>query len=144
MTWRIQDFATYQDDEAVIEWTHISEDLAASYNRRALVPGLEQRLSKKVLRIYADAVEVYKKRDYHVRDVGDVRVQSSKTEGDRAELTMCMWSTTTGVRDKNDKAVGDDEEIWFRQDAVMSKASGQWVLMSIGDPTATCEGGPPA
>ncbi|MFC5676440.1 hypothetical protein [Aeromicrobium endophyticum] len=143
MTYKIQDFEKHQDDEAVIEWTRIAEGLAASTNQGRLVPWLEQRVSKKVLRIYADAVALSSKRKYHVADVGDVKVRSSRTEGDRAELSMCMWSTTTGVRDENDRAVGDDEGIWFRQDAVMSKASGQWVLTSIDGRGGTCRGGPP-
>lgn len=142
VTYVIQDWDRYRTDEAVVAWTSIAQDLGASTNQGKLVPGLATRTSKKVLRIYSDAVNFSRRKDYHVAEVGDVKVSSSKVQGDRAELTMCMWSTTTGVRDKNDKAIGDDESIWFKQDAVLSKASGQWVLKSIED-TGTCGGGAP-
>ena len=142
VTYVVQDWDRYRTDEAVVAWTSIAQDLGASTNQGKLIPGLATRTSKKVLRIYSDAVDFSRRKDYHVAEVGDVKVSSSKVQGDRAELTMCLWSTTTGVRDKNDKAVGDDENIWFKQDAVLSKASGQWVLKSIED-NGTCEGGAP-
>lgn len=144
VTWKIQDWQTYQADEAVVEWTHIHEALAASINQGSLVPGLEERTSKSVLRKFVSAVNLSADRGYHVPVEGDVKVLSSTTTGDRAKLTMCMWSTTTGVRDKDDKAVGSDENIWFKQEATLSRSSGQWVLRSFDDTVGTCSGGAPS
>jgi hypothetical protein len=143
VTLKIQDWEKHQADPAVLAWTHALEDLGASINRGALVPGLDQRTSKSVLRIFVNAINVSKDNAYHVPTEGDVKVLSSKTTGDRAELTMCMWSTTTGVRDKNDNAVGDDEDVWFKQKATLSTTSGQWVLKTLDDSVGNCTGGPP-
>lgn len=143
VTFKLQDFEKYQDDAAVIAWTHINEDLSASINQRKLVPGLEQQVSKTVLRKFVNAINVSKKNDYTVAPEGDVKVQSSETDGSRAKLTMCMWAPTTGIRDKNGDIVGKNEKIWFKQVVEMSSSTGQWVLRTVDD-TGTCPGGAPS
>jgi len=143
VTFRIQDFARYQGDPAVIEWTHINEALGASINQGSLVPGLEQKTSKSVLRKFVSAIDASTKNKYTVATEGDVKVLSAKTEGTRATLTMCLWAPTTGIRDSSGKIVGDDGQIWYRQKAELSSASGQWVLRAFDD-TGTCPGGPPS
>ena len=143
VTWKIQDWATYQNDEAVLAWTDINETLAASINQGKLVPGLEQRTSKSVLREFVSAIDVSAKNSYQVASEGDVKVLSSETTGDRAKLTMCSWAPTTGIRDKNNDIVGKNEDIWFKEIATLSKSSGQWVLKTV-ESSGTCPGGPPS
>jgi hypothetical protein len=143
VTLRMQDYAKYQDDPAVIEWTHINEALGASINQGSIVPGLEERTSKSVLRKFVSAVNVSKQNEYTVAAEGDVKVLSAETKGSRAKLTMCLWAPTTGIRDKNGKIVGDDEQVWFRQKAELSSSTGQWVLRTFDD-TGTCPGGAPS
>jgi hypothetical protein len=143
VTWRIQDWETHQNDEAVLAWVHANETLAASINQGKPVAGLEQLTSKAVLRQYVNAINVSKQKEYRAAPEGDVKVLSSKTSGDRATLTMCSWAPTTAIRDKNNKVVGEGEQIWFKETATLSKASGQWVLKTA-ESSGTCPGGPPA
>ena len=143
VTWKIQDWPTYQNDEAVLAWTTANETLAASINAGKIVGGLEQMTSKTVLRKYVNAINISKQKQYQAAPEGDVKVQSSETTGDRATLVMCSWAPTTAIRDKNNKVVGEGEQIWFKEKAMLSKSSGRWVLKTT-EISGTCPGGPPA
>lgn len=142
-TYDILNWDAHADDPAVLAWKQTMELLGASTNQRKLLPALRDHVSKPVLRQFVSALNQANKNDLHLRSPAQVRVQSAKTTGSTARITMCLWGPTNGYYEKSGKYWGKPEVFWFKQDAVLKSADGTWILDSF-DYNGKCSGGAPA
>jgi hypothetical protein len=143
VTYDVLNWEDYSEDPAVLAWKTANESIAASLNHGKLLPGTRESLSKDVLRDYLPSLREAWKQHWHVKPVGQARIESASTSASTSKLVVCMWGSSVGFYDKKNAYVGKPENYWRKQNVGLTLSDGRWVLTSFKF-NGKCPGGAPA
>lgn len=143
-TYDILNWDEYADDPALLAWKKALEAGAGSLARGKLLPGLRENTTPDMFRVYYANVQTGLKEGWQIRPVAHVRAESSRTQGARTTLRLCLWSPTTSLYLKDGSPVGGGsvKKEWNRQVVRVTAAGGRSRVAEVDFDAGICKGVP--
>ncbi len=132
----------YADDPALLAWKKAIEAAAGSIMGGKLLPGLRENTTPAMFRVYYGNVTTGQKEGWQVKPVTQVWVESSKAQGTKTTLRVCLWSPTSSVYLKDGSPVGGGavEQQWDRQVVRVTEAGGRSRVADVNFNAGICKG----
>ena len=138
VTWEIQNWDEYAEDEAVLVWKQWNEAVSASISRGELLAPARELSTREVIDQYLGSLEYARENDFRSQDNTAVRVARSEVEGDVATVVTCVWSKSVELVTTDGDYVSDEEPRWLRQVAEV-ELEGDAPVITRADYDGTCE-----
>lgn len=143
VTYEFQNWSKYSTDPVVLAWKQTYEAFSASIRSGTLQPDLRSGMSKAVLREATPGIKLAWDKGWQIKDVAQVKAQSSRTSGSTARLVMCIWSPSVAYFTASGDPVSELKKVWHKQNVKLERKGQQWIVTSAKT-DGTCSGGQPA
>lgn len=143
VTWEIQNWEDFADDEAVLVWKQYHEAGWASINEGELLPAARELSTREALQPLIDSYQYAQDNDFVVAETVKTKIEESSETETGADLVACIWSSSAELLDSDGDPVSDVEPEWIRQVVTMAESDGGWIVEAATF-DGTCSGGEPA
>ncbi|GAA2084952.1 hypothetical protein GCM10009821_28010 [Aeromicrobium halocynthiae] len=142
VTWEIQNWDEYAEDEAVLAYKEWSEAISASVNTGELLPRARELASREVLDVYLDQLRFAEDNDLRSQARTLVRIARSESEAGTSTVVACIWSKSAELVTADGDYFSDEEPRWARQVAKVETDAEAPVLTEV-DFDGNCRGEEP-
>lgn len=138
VTWEIQNWDEYAEDEAVLAWKQFNEAVAASITNGEFLPAARDLSTAEVLADYSGSVDFAAANDYRSQRTTDVSIVDSTTDSGVATVVACVWSKSVELVASDGEYVSDEDPQWLRQEADVELGSDSPVVTRV-EYEGTCD-----